>query len=481
VGGQKGIVAGDINTSLNSGGIGGWLGSQSGGTGNNPKAGLCWILFDEQLNYANAGFIRNNSGQGDILTQYNVNVPVTKNGYLYVYCSNESSLSVFFDNLQLAHTHGPLIEETHYGAWGLALAGISSKALNFGDPQNKFKYNGKELQTAEWVDGTGLDMYDYGARMFDQQLGVWHNPDPLAENSRRWSPYNYCYNNPIRYIDPDGMQAEAFTYAGGGMYRDAEGNFYGWDYVLSALSSEGFLTKVDESAWKPSTLGTFSGGSGGIKGTFSFRQEGKFTHFLMYGKFKQDDKWKMQNNPGYMFKDWGSWTCWKCFEHEFTKKYTIKQPSFANPRQMKDAPTKDIVETRMLQFSLALGTGLMWKHVKNFVLNTLATTVTGWTMEDFEIWTGKSQDVVDLGNWYGRIRLSKSLFGSPGIRAADFYGFEKTETVSVQDYIVHYLMFKGDKGPITIASWQEAVRNPLNAYKKNTYDFLPLYDFGSFD
>jgi RHS repeat-associated protein len=209
VGGQKGIVASDINTSLNSGGIGTWLGSQSGGTGTNPKAGLCWILFDEQLNYANAGFIRNNNGTGDILTQYNVNVPVTKNGYLYVYCSNESSLSVFFDNLQLAHTHGPLIEETHYGAWGLALAGISSKALNFGDPQNKFKYNGKELQTAEWVDGSGLEMYDYGARMFDAQLGVWHNVDPLAENSRRWSPYNYCYNNPINFTDPDGMQAEA--------------------------------------------------------------------------------------------------------------------------------------------------------------------------------------------------------------------------------------------------------------------------------
>jgi RHS repeat-associated protein len=116
-------------------------------------------------------------------------------------------LSVWFDNLQLVHNRGPLLEETHYGAWGLALAGISSKAVNFGEPGNKFKYNGKELQTAEWLDGTGLEMYDYGARMFDQQLGVWHNVDPKAEVSRRWSPYNYCYNNPVRFVDPDGMLA----------------------------------------------------------------------------------------------------------------------------------------------------------------------------------------------------------------------------------------------------------------------------------
>ncbi len=111
------------------------------------------------------------------------------------------------------------VQTNDYTAFGVAISSDVSK--------NKYLYNGKELQ-----DGT--NWLDYGARMYYPELGRWMAVDPLAEKMRRWSPYNYAFDNPLRFIDPDGMAAMSPIYVAGKYMGTDNQGFKGEPILLSS-------------------------------------------------------------------------------------------------------------------------------------------------------------------------------------------------------------------------------------------------------
>ncbi len=134
------------------------------------------------------------------------NIKAPKNGYAYIYVSNESDENVFFDNLQVSHIRGRIIEENHYYAYGLKIAAISSRKLP--DPaeggiKNNNLYNDKEL----WEEAD-LNWYDYGFRNYDAQIGRFTQIDPWTDSYPDFSPYHYAGDEPIANIDFMGLGIE---------------------------------------------------------------------------------------------------------------------------------------------------------------------------------------------------------------------------------------------------------------------------------
>jgi RHS repeat-associated protein len=128
--------------------------------------------------------------------------------YIYQYKDHLGNVRLSYDRT-LA-----IKEESNYYPFGMKHEGYNAVKIGV---ENKYKYNGKELQD-ESIGGSQLNWYDYGARNYDPALGRWINIDPLAEKKFDFTPYRYAYNNPMKFIDPDGMLEDDYGV-------DKDGNF----------------------------------------------------------------------------------------------------------------------------------------------------------------------------------------------------------------------------------------------------------------
>jgi RHS repeat-associated protein len=178
-----------------------------------PKAYLNYILFDENFVLQDFGFdqIGLNAKQVGVTPvvphdYMNLHVKVKKKGYLYVYLSNEQAVptNVYFDDFKINH-HTSIEQFDDYYPFGLTFNSYTRENTTAQD----YKYNGKELQ-----DELNLNWLDYGARMYDPTISRWMAVDPKSELARRWSPYTYCYNNPLIFVDPDGMFGDLYNLNG---------------------------------------------------------------------------------------------------------------------------------------------------------------------------------------------------------------------------------------------------------------------------
>jgi RHS repeat-associated protein len=123
-------------------------------------------------------------------------------GYEYEYVLRDhlgNTRVTFNGNADGTVTVNNIKQINHYYPFGMNTEGNWNGASG----KNKYQYNGKELN-----EDFGLNWNDYGARFYDAAIGRWNVVDPLSERYLRWSGYNYTKGNPVKYIDPDGMQVQ---------------------------------------------------------------------------------------------------------------------------------------------------------------------------------------------------------------------------------------------------------------------------------
>ncbi len=138
--------------------------------------------------------------------------------------------------LDIDNEESPVVEQNDYLPFGkrAALSGYVT------DTTNRYRFNGKEEQAV-----IGVPYTDYGARLYDTFSARWLSQDPKAENYYGFSPYVFCEDNPVNFVDPNG---ESW------FYNFTTGSFV--SYIEDGDDSIYLLTKeqIDEANGDETTL-----------------------------------------------------------------------------------------------------------------------------------------------------------------------------------------------------------------------------------
>ena len=208
----------------------------------------------------------------------------------------EYHLTDHLGNVRVAlNASGSVVQSNSYYPFGSLLS-------QSGSSDNRYHFNSKEQQEISgWL--------DYGWRMYDAVIGRWGGVDPMAETNLSFSPFNYCSNNAINRIDPDGADSWLFNIATGELswWNSQGGNEFQMIHVVSPASNGGLLhlgTSILEGSMSKYFFGSYSGGY-----AFSTRDYWRDLNFNLRGykgyQYDMDDlrmRYKVLNSGSHHLK-----------------------------------------------------------------------------------------------------------------------------------------------------------------------------------
>lgn len=181
-----------------------------------PRAYLNWLVFDRDYVLKAAGSrqistLASEHGEDGPHEQLSKQLLIKEPGYVYVYLTNDTYatgggiVDVFFDDFEVEHIKSRIVQVQDYYPFGMVFGKYEREKSR----TNAFLYNqgsGEKKFNTERIFDLKLNIDQSLYRTYDFVTGRWWQSDPKGDAARQesWSNYQFAFDNPIRYNDPNG-------------------------------------------------------------------------------------------------------------------------------------------------------------------------------------------------------------------------------------------------------------------------------------